>query len=206
MVGWILTEISQGVRRREGSQAILGEALVELMEIRHRLNRRHAAEAAVTKLVAEAFGENEAALRPLISQVLNQAWPEMSYDPSLVARYDVAVTRVSGVNPILAFDLRGRDWAMALGARMRAWSKDDATAQVEVAPFSDLLLDNILPQLDEAILKLAHEIGRTTSKEAQSRLNARVDPPVAILNAARALFEKAAISAKTEMAPTPGGG
>ena len=168
--GWALNEISHSARRREAKRSFLSEALADLLEIRHRIVRRSESVQELTAMLVQAFGESQEQVRPVVSAMIDKFWPEFSYDVQLTQRFDAAVTKVASVDPILAFELRGKDWIMAMGARMRIAAQEDVDVQPMLESFHALALSQMVPTLDASISSIARQLGPSVEEGAREKL------------------------------------
>ncbi len=117
--GWLLNELSQGIRRRNARTAAAGQALAELLEIRHYLIGTGLAFDAVQARLPVPAADAVEGLR-----WLDQLLPP---DPLLPARYEAAVCALATTSPLTAFQLRSKDQVPLILTRLRAIQLHDSS-------------------------------------------------------------------------------
>ena len=153
-VGWLLSEVSHRLRRRDDRTAAAGKALTELLEIRHYLLGINLVFCEIRRHVQLSPGEVLTGMK-WIDQLLPP-------DPRLPERYEQAVSALAGASPIAAFHLRSKDQLPQLLVKMRSIQLVDPGYPDLLYSTDEFLRDRGLAALDESIRELAWIHGMRT--------------------------------------------
>lgn len=168
VLGWLLSEGSNALRRRGSHQEAIRLALTELLELRHRM-------------IGNQFIFSELAKRiqlpPAAVFQLRKALPSpLQNDPSLSARFNSALNEVAKHDPFLAYQLRGKNIVNIIEMMFHP----DAVQDDRFAEFAEEmqkgLYGEVLPTLDLIIVKTARHAGIAEWLRALYMI--RVKPPV----------------------------
>jgi hypothetical protein len=149
--GWLLARADHFFAAREQRRKAIACALADLLDMRHQF------------LGMETIMRELATLGPIPEQIKSQlrvvfdsllpAWPEVH------TRYDQSVTTVAGLDPLLGFSLRSKEFLRPLMLKMHSIIAQDPNAAV-LAPIINMMFsDKVEPILDASILTLARKRG-----------------------------------------------
>jgi hypothetical protein len=169
-VGWGLNQCGQWFVFRRDERKVIGRALTDLLEVRHRLLAiPKAVELMTVKLNLPADAN-----APL-KMALGALFPP---DERLANRYDESVSLVSGLNPILGFRLRSQDIVGPLLQRLRAVALQDNPQNVAMfSKMEDHLIHHLSPHLELLILELAWGHGWRTWWRTRERMKRPLEVP-----------------------------
>jgi hypothetical protein len=95
---------------------------------------------------------------------------------ALITRFDEAVTLVAGMDPVLAFRMRSKDLGPVLLGRLRVLSLNDPTAASLWPKLEAQVVDQVVSDVKELIVKVAWTHGFKTWWKTPVRL--RKPPPL----------------------------
>lgn len=148
VLGSTISGIGALVRARSERKKLIGRALSDLLEVRHhivgvnsvlRLVRNHAT---VSDEEAQVFRAHMNTIAPL--------------DADIHKRYGEAISLLSGVDPILAFQMRSKSRVPDLLNSLRTMATGMGVAAEKIEAVENLLGIAVEPNLDQAVLKLAN--------------------------------------------------
>jgi len=177
LFGFALNEFSYVVRGYREDRKKLGQALAELLEIRHRLKSVPALmDLLRSKIPAPIPAQAEFQVRHFVRVFL----PDTE---ALRSRYDQAVTSIAGAFPTLAYEPRTKDILTPLLAQAAAFvQQGDANAAELFVKMEDHLLLAVLPVLENLIRKTASIHARKTRRKVDSILRAKFEIPAPFEN------------------------
>jgi hypothetical protein len=162
-LGWLLHEISDRLKIRREDRRAVGRALSEFLDVRHGIR-------AIPLYVEEirkkySISPQDAAM---LRQVLEIFLPGVE---QLQKRYNDAIDGVSGRLPLLAFDLRSKDFLSPTLRQLRLTVLQQNPEQADLwFKFEDEALRIALPRLDRLVLSLARLHGWRTWWQVRSTL------------------------------------
>ncbi|EER58716.1 hypothetical protein AcdelDRAFT_3718 [Acidovorax delafieldii 2AN] len=146
VLGSVLSGIGAHIRARREHKRIVGSALADLLEVRHRI--------VGFDLVLEKI-QSMAGLEPnALAQVRNLMDTAFPSDPMLEERYAQAVTQLAGVDPVLAFNLRSKNALPKVLSILRAQAASAGANLGMFESFESQLLRAARPSIDAAVLEL----------------------------------------------------
>jgi len=169
LVGWGLTELSNIFRARREHRLAIGQALSELLELRHWVLIL----ADVVKEVAsrlKAPPEVQTVLRSVICSLI----PGLA---ELPRRYVEAAAKVAGVSPVLAYRLRGPETALPLLNQLAGLAASEPSAARIWPGLEAEIMRQVRPRLEELIRKAAWCHGWGTWLAVRRLLRKPVMPP-----------------------------
>jgi hypothetical protein len=169
-LGFLFNELSTLRKQRREDQRAVGQALTELLEIRHQLT---AVSRAMELLRAKAPVPIPAEADFYIGQFVREKLIDTG---KLKERYDKAVSALSGPFPLLAYELRSKDLMTTLLKDLAPLAAADAQSRVLWAKVEDELVRSSMPLLNDLICRTAKLHGRETLKETNTAL-ARASGP-----------------------------
>lgn len=154
MLGWILSEGSNALRRRGTRKEAIRLALAELLELRHRVIGNQF-----------LFGElvQQIQLPPTAVFQLRKALPSpMQNDPSISERFNSALTEVAKHDPFLAYQLRGKDILNMFETLLHPEAIQDDRFATFAHETQQHLYEDLLPTLDLVVMRTAKHVGIAT--------------------------------------------
>lgn len=154
ILGWILSEGSNALRRRGNRKEAIRLALAELLELRH-------------KVIGNQFLFGELAkqiqLPPTAVFQLRKALPSpMQNDPSVSGRFNSALTEVAKHAPFLAYQLRGKDILNMIETLFHPEAIQDDRFAAFAHETQQNLYEELLPTLDLVVVRTAKHVGIAT--------------------------------------------
>lgn len=151
LLGWLLSEASQLMRRRSQRVEAINQTMSELLELRNRVHGYRT----MYLLLADDF--------KLPAQQINQAMnhiPEaIRVNQEVSKRFNDAVSNLAKFDPFLAYELRSKD---VVGVA-HSWLQPDKSEDQSAHDFADQQwreLDKMLfPVLDEAVVRTSRAMG-----------------------------------------------
>jgi hypothetical protein len=167
--GFLSGELTRYRASRETRKKQLNGLLCDLLEIRHTLLGMNE--------LAKAFGsalpqhtDHVTVALPAVIQVLA--------DPAkLNEHYEAAVTELAAIDPLLAFQLRSKSTISTVLNLVSKVALQDPAAVPLAAKVFKTLNDAIPPALDEAVLRVAQELGRTMKRRVSAKLRKPPEMP-----------------------------
>lgn len=146
LAGFMLNELSYVWRMRREDGRKVGQALAELLEIRHQIEAVPAVmEVLRSRIPAPIPASAEFQIRAIYRAFL----PNVE---TLRQRYDAAVTAVGGAFPVLAFKLRSKDLMTPLMTQLSAMvGQDNNTAAEVFVKMEDQIVQAIRSVLEDLI-------------------------------------------------------
>ena len=170
LVGWFLNQCAQWFVFRRDERKAIGQALADLLLIRHRV----LALCKGVESLIKKFNLPPDAQVP-ISLALAKLLPP---DDDMAKRYRDAVTLVSAINPVLGFRLRSQDVIEPLLDRLRAIALQDSSQSVAIfAKLESYLLSQLSPVLEDLIRELARAHGWRTLWKTNRKLKQELTIP-----------------------------
>ena len=170
VVGWGLNQFGQWFVFRRDERKVIGRALTDLMEIRHRF----LAIPKTVELMAAKLNLPAHTHIPL-TVALGSLFPQ---DEGLAKRYAESVSLVSGMNPILGFRLRSQDMVGPFLHQLRQAALQDSPQAITMfTTIEEKLIHHLSPQLSSLILELAWEHGWRTWWRTRARLRRPIEMP-----------------------------
>jgi hypothetical protein len=166
----LLSELSQRLRYRREDRKPVGSALAELLEIRHTiLIWDHISK----ELIRIMSVPKEAALqiRMLVSSTVGTDWSKVG------ERFDLAVTTLSGLSPVLAFRLRSKNSLPILLQNIRHLAASDEQGRILWPIIEESLVSEIIPEFDALIEDVAAVHGWRTKRDARRILKRKIEMP-----------------------------
>lgn len=178
------------LRNRKERKASLGVALADLLELRHRV--------VATELIVEKLKEAsvpDEVLPHFRNLIETMVFP--SEDAS--DRYSKAITLLSTVDPLTAFELRSRN---LIPKALNQWRASALQGGVNIGEWERLereFLDFIKPKLDDGLLRLARLYSFSAGWEVKRLVKKKNELPKELKD----LFERVAHANKPTENPTP---
>jgi hypothetical protein len=169
VLGWTLSELSQVLRASSARRRALNKALAELIELRHY-------QQAVDVVFAEV-GKRWPISRADLSAGLQWMEKILPPDPGLSARFEVTVTEIASVDPMLAFTLRSKDQGPFLLAQLRAAQLPVNDDTEFLAAMESFIRTSFVAALERTITEVAWEISFLCWVRARRFLRRKVDLP-----------------------------
>lgn len=179
LAGWMLGagtvggiasgELTRRMAARENRKKQLGCLLSDLLELRHRfIGIRETAKATAPLLPGQ---EDQVTLAAPAS------FEGLMSDPKLHERYESAVSDLAALDPMLAYQLRSKNLALAmLGPISKAALQNSATMPI-AAKALKIYGDVVTSALDDAILRVAKELSRKVHLKVRTMLNTKPEMP-----------------------------
>jgi hypothetical protein len=198
--GFVSGELTRYRASRETRKKHLNGLLCDLLEIRHTL----VGMSEIGKALGAALPEHTDQVIVVLPAVM-----QLLADPAkLHEHYEAAVTELSEIDPLLAFQLRAKS---TIGTVLNLLSKlalQDPAATPLAAKAFKTFNDAIPPALDDAILRVAKELGRTMHQSVSAKLKKTPEMPkaaqeiLATISSAMPGFQKTQANvAETSAAP-----
>ncbi|SRR5229473_7266828 len=171
-LGFLFNELSTLRKQRREDQRAVGQALTELLEIRHQLTViPRAIEVIRAKIPAPLPAEADFFIRQFVR--------EKFLDPAgLRQRYEKAVSAVSGPFPLLAYELRSKDLMAVMLKKVAPFAAVDAQSRTLWTKVEDELVRSSVPLLDDLICRTAKLHGRDTLRDTKTALARTSGPDV----------------------------
>lgn len=170
VLGGFLTGIGAYLRGRAERKRMVGQALSDLLEVRHHV-------VGMEVVMREIRGrvklpeEEIPVLRAAIDAI-------MPVDESVHKRYDEAISLLAGIDPLLAFKMRSKNTAPSLLGTIRELSVTSGATPLQIEAFETMLRSVVTPALDSAVLELArHHSFQTNRRIKKLVANAGEVPP-----------------------------
>jgi hypothetical protein len=152
VVGFVLGQFNNYVTTRRERKKAISAALADLLEVRHQYV---GVDVTINELAK--LGNMPEHLKSQLRSLLDTFLP--SWD-ELHARYEESVTLLSGLDPLLAFELRSKDLLRPVTVKMHSLMGGDPVAASFVAPFlRSAFADKVEPAFNASIRKLARSKG-----------------------------------------------
>jgi hypothetical protein len=169
-LGFLFNELSTLRKQRREDQRAVGQALTELLEIRHQLT-------VIPRAIEVLRARIPAPLPAEVDFFIRQFVREKFLDPAaLRERYDKAVSAVSGAFPLLAYELRSKDLMAVMLKEVAPLAAADPQSRTLWTRVEDELVRSSVPLLDDLICRTARLLDRKTLKETKAAL-ARTSGP-----------------------------
>jgi hypothetical protein len=166
--GLISGEMSRRLAARADRKKHLGGLLCDLLEIRFTTN----ATRAVTKAVASHIPGADARVSVLVTSALQ---PFIDHT-KLHEHYESAIVELAAIDPVLAYDLRSKNLIETIFKSLSQLPlQSPSTATVATQAFK--LLDDVGPVFDQAILRVARELGRGRLRQTRHILSKTQEMP-----------------------------
>lgn len=150
-LGFLLGQVSGFFTARKERKIAVSVALAELLELRYQLFGMESMMEQITGLFGNIPEHEKSQIRLLIIGLLPK-WEETH------SRYEACVNTIAGLDPLLAFHLRSKDYILQLVNWLHSLMGKDATAASLFGPvLSNILVDSFKPVLDKSILLLARK-------------------------------------------------
>jgi hypothetical protein len=189
IVGWLLNEFSAWVKIRRDDRRAIGQALSELLSIRHRLQTVSFVVIEIKKRVPIPPA-SEVAVRNFFESFL----PDIG---DIQSRYGQAIDLVAGRMPLLAFELRSKEMIGPNLQRLRSLVPPEQIASSFVLGLENQLVDDLLPTLERLLRKLAWHHGWITWIDVRQQLRTQVHVPERL----REMLDRAAVNAQNSTSP-----
>lgn len=152
IVGWFLNMLTQRWRVRLEEKRVIGAVLADLLDIRHTL----IGTMSVPKMIGSILNAPQDVMTAL-SGVVSGLIGQIGDLQSVARRYEEGVTKLSHVNPILAFRLRNQSQIHQIKSYLETIAQGDAQA---MAFFEGIQNTVVLP----GFLKNLEQLIRTLSR------------------------------------------
>lgn len=149
ILGWGLSESSTWLKSRQNKKTALANALSELLEIHHSLVGERLVKAEILK-----YTEIQIEQEPHIREMLNIM--HIGLD-EVAQRYNDAVAKISGYEPLLAFQLRNKEKITPIILKLRDLSHGDKDSEQFINKAIDELQEKLIPVIEEAVLDVARK-------------------------------------------------
>lgn len=172
ILGWFLNEAHARFQRRSEDKQNIGRALVELLDIRHRLNSL----LAVPDLLTPLSGISAEQLQPIVAIAMQRFYPATVNVHEI---YERGVAAVSRYDPLLAYRLRSKDAVHQVLGQFFAFQDPtifrDPNRLRDWGALIRKLAQSVIPLLEEACVLLAKEHGWTTVRAVRKTLRSIPD-------------------------------
>jgi len=154
VIGFLLSQVNNLFADRRERKKAISSALSDLLEVRsHFVGLERIAEQ-IGNLVGSIPEHEKSQMRVTFDSVLPK-WDELH------SRYDQSVTTLAGLDPLLAYRLRSKDFIRPLLTLLYSLMGKDPQAAAVMGPIMKTkLVGKVEPILDEAILALAKKRNR----------------------------------------------
>ncbi len=162
-------ELNRRLATRENRQKHLGGLLCDLLELRHGIIGIREITKAITPLIPGQGDQFTVAMPVIIEAFVNSG--------KLHEHYEAAVVELASIDPILAYDLRSKNLTSAmLGPISKTALQAPATIHM-AAQALKIFQDAGMSALDEAILRVATELGRSKHRQVRKILEQKPEMP-----------------------------
>ena len=149
-VGFLLAQLNTFFGERRERKKAVSFALANLLEVRHQYVGMEQLITEIGNIVGVNVPEHEKSQMRVIFDSMFPKWEELH------SRYDQRVTTLATVLPLLAFQLRSKDFIRPILTFLHTHMGKDPQAAAVFGPIlSSNLLSKVEPVLDESILALA---------------------------------------------------
>ncbi|MDO9468747.1 MAG: hypothetical protein Q7J36_15720 [Thiobacillus sp.] len=170
VLGGFLTGIGAYLRARAERKRMVGQALSDLLEVRHHVVGIEV----VMREIRDRVKVPEEEI-PVLRAAIDALMP---VDESVHKRYDEAISLLAGIDPLLAFKMRSKNTAPSLLAAIRKVSVTSGATPLQIESFETMLRSVVTPTLDSAVLELARRHSFQTSRQIKKLVaNAGQVPP-----------------------------
>ena len=159
VLGSVITGIGAYVRARAERKRVIGRALSDLLEIRH--------QAVGIELVLREVRSRIAVPEEVIQSFRTHMNAVVPVDVEVHRRYDEAISLLSGVDPLLAFNLRSKNKVSHFMDTLRGVSASIGAAPTQIESVEAMLRLAIMPALDDAVLELANRHSLNTARRVK---------------------------------------
>jgi hypothetical protein len=162
IVGGVITGLGGHLRARKERKRVIGMALAELLEVRHKLI---ANERVIKELMS--FGEVGLGAIPSLRTQFESFFP---VDAQLDERYNTAISLLAGIDPVLAFKMRSKNDLPRFLSQLRSKAANEKF-DLEVLESLEILLRRTLtPNITKAVQQLARRHSIETAYKVKNLL------------------------------------
>jgi hypothetical protein len=159
-LGWFLNWLARQFQLRRDRRAVIGRALSNLLELRHRIMAVETALGAARKYLTVPDVHV-----PILRSMFEQLFPE---DEQLVARYEGAIDQLSETDPVTAFEFRSKSFLSEFFTRWRRMAISQGPPPPELEVIERQLRQFMIPKLNESVIALARLHGRSTRRKVEA--------------------------------------
>jgi hypothetical protein len=197
LIGFLISQLTGYRAERKERKKAVSCALSDLLMVKHQL---FGLEDIIEKL-GSTLGNIPEHEKSHLRVVFNSLLPKWE---DLHARYDQSITTLAGLHPLLAFELRSKDYILPSLNWMHSAMANDPQAAALIGPlFKTMLLGKIEPVLNKSLVGLArrkslicwYETRRLVKRKSKlsDEFAELLEPVKTVIEAQR----KAAVSAQT---------
>jgi len=169
VLGSAISGIGAYLRIRMERKRAIARALSDLLEIRHHVLGMEVVLREVRNRVS--ISEEEA---QLFRSHMNTIAP---LDADVHKRYDEAISLLSGIDPLLAFNMRSKNKVFHFVDAMRNTSFSMGATPSQISTLENAIRLAIAPALDEAVLTLAKHHSLSTKRKTKKLVASVSDVP-----------------------------
>jgi hypothetical protein len=149
LIGFLIAQLTGYSAERRERRKAASCALSDLLMVRHQLFGLEEIVENLGNIVGNVPEHEKSQLRVAFNSLLPK-WEELH------SRYDHSVTTLAGLDPLLAFELRSKDFILPTLNCMHSLMAQDPQAAALIGPiFKANVLDKIKPVLDKSLVSLA---------------------------------------------------
>jgi hypothetical protein len=167
--------LAQHLKARKEARDVIGAALSDLLEIRHRITTIDSVCSEIRKqhLVSDAQF-------PVVRQLMDQLF---GADTQLGPRYDNAVSILSRTNPILAFGLRSQNLLSTFFQQWRTLGINTGADLAQIEALERQVKELVIPRLNDAAIDLAAHHSRKLKREVMNLIQktSAIPPEIQVL-------------------------
>ncbi len=169
MGGLVSGALNRRSETRESRRQQLSGLLCDLLELRHRIIGLSEIRKALTPLLPDHIDQLTVALPAIMETVASPS--------KLHEHYEAAIIELAVVDPLLAFQLRSKNLADAAMSPLSKIASQEPTGIPHAAQAFQMLGELGTTALDEAILRIAKELGRLMHRKTQTILETKSELP-----------------------------
>lgn len=162
-------ELSRFLAARGARKQHLSGLLCDLLELRYEIIAIRESTKAITALIPGGGDQLTVAMPAALEMFINTA--------KLHEHYETAVVELSKVDPILAYDLRSKNLAGTMLGTLSKKALQDPAAIPQVAQAVKIFQDAGSSALDEAVRRVATQLGRKVRRQTQEILDRKPEVP-----------------------------
>lgn len=151
LIGFLIGQLTGFVAERRERKKAIAHALSDLLIVKYQLFALEEVVEEIGEIIGDIPEHEKSQLRVVFNSLLPN-WNELH------SRYDQSVTTLAGLDPLMAFDLRSKDFILPLLNWVHSVMAQDPQAAAMMGPvFKTKLMSKVEPLLDKSLLRLARE-------------------------------------------------
>jgi hypothetical protein len=153
LIGFLMAQLTGHFGERRERKKAVSRALSDLLIIKHQLFGLEEVVEQIGNMVGNIPEHEKSQIRVVFNSLLPK-WDDLH------SRYDQSVTTLAGLDPLLAFELRSKDFILPVLNWMHSLMAKDPQAAALIGPiFKTKLLSTIEPVLNKSLVTLARKKG-----------------------------------------------